>query len=320
MGWSYYHDTGFYNKYASGADTHPHQLGAGAYVGYQANQYLGFEFGYDWLGRMTYRGDDSAAYKAQGIQLSAKLSYPIMNDLDIYTRLGAMGWRGDVTAHPAAGGTYKDHETGVSPLAAVGVEYAITPSLATRLDYQWVNNIGDADSVGTRPDNGMLSLGLAYRFGQTKPAPAVALPVVQTKRFTLKSDVLFAFNKASLKAEGQQALDQLYGELSALKPQDGSLVVIGHTDRIGSEAYNQKLSEKRAQTVVDYLVSKGIPADKISARGEGKSNPVTGSTCDGMKRGAALIDCLAPDRRVEIEVTGAKDVVTQVNEAVQAAK
>lgn len=319
VGWSYYHDTGFYNGYASDSNHHPHQLGAGAYVGYQVNQYLGFEFGYDWMGRMTYRGEESGAFKAQGIQLAAKLSYPIMNDLDIYTRLGAMGWRADTTIH-YAGLEEKGHKYGVSPMAAAGIEYAITPSIATRLDYQWVNNIGEAEKVGVRPDNGMLSLGVSYRFGQSTPAPTVAVPVVETKRFTLKSDVLFAFNKANLKAEGQQALDQLYGELSALKPQDGSLVVIGHTDRIGSEAYNQKLSEKRAQTVVDYLVSKGIPADKISARGEGKSNPVTGSTCDGMKRGAALIDCLAPDRRVEIEVTGAKDVVTQVQEAVQAAK
>ncbi|STS89573.1 outer membrane protein A [Klebsiella variicola] len=86
---------------------------------------------------------------------------------------------------------------------------------------------------------------------------------------------------------------------------------MGFTDRIGSEAYNQQLSEKRAQSVVDYLVAKGIPAGKISARGMGKSNPVTGNTCDNVKARAALIDCLAPDRRVEIEVKGYKEVVTQ---------
>lgn len=74
---------------------------------------------------------------------------------------------------------------------------------------------------------------------------------------------------------------------------------------------NQALSERRAQSVVDYLISKGIPADKISARGMGESNPVTGNTCDNVKQRAALIDCLAPDRRVEIEVKGIKDVVTQ---------
>ncbi|MGL6020453.1 MAG: porin OmpA [Gibbsiella quercinecans] len=322
LGWSQYHDTGFYgngydNRIGNGP-THENQLGAGAFLGYQANQYLGFELGYDWLGRMPYKGSvNNGAFKAQGVQLAAKLSYPITDELDVYTRLGGMVWRADSKANYGNGTRLSDHDTGVSPLAAVGVEYALTKNWATRLDYQWVNNIGDAGTVGARPDNSMLSLGVAYRFGQDEavaPAPAPApAPVVETKHFTLKSDVLFNFNKSTLKPEGQQALDQLYTQLSSLDPKDGSVVVLGYTDAVGSEQYNQKLSTQRAQSVVDYLVSKGIPADKISARGMGKSNPVTGDTC-GYKSGratAAQIACLAPDRRVEIEVRGIKDVVTQ---------
>ncbi|BEN39292.1 porin OmpA [Serratia nevei] len=325
LGWSQYHDTGFYgNGYTSdigNGPTHKDQLGAGAFLGYQANQYLGFELGYDWLGRMPYKGNvDNGAFKAQGVQLAAKLSYPITDDLDIYTRLGGMVWRADSKANYNNGsaGRLSNHDTGVSPLAAVGVEYALTKNWATRLDYQFVSNIGDAGTVGARPDNTMLSLGVSYRFGQddvvapVAPAPAPA-PVVETKRFTLKSDVLFNFNKATLKPQGQQALDQLYTQLSSMDPKDGSVVVLGYTDAVGSAQYNQKLSEKRAQSVVDYLVSKGIPSDKISARGMGKADPVTGNTC-GYKAGRATkaqIDCLAPDRRVEIEVKGIKDVVTQ---------
>ncbi|MBS0880150.1 porin OmpA [Pantoea sp. JGM49] len=321
LGWSQYHDTGYYgNGYANNdGPTHESQLGAGAFLGYQANPYLGFELGYDWLGRMPNKGDQvNGAFKAQGVQLAAKLSYPITDDLDVYTRLGGMVWRADSKQVDLRDGNrISNHDTGVSPLAAVGVEYALTKNWATRLDYQWVNNIGDAGTVGARPDNSMLSVGVSYRFGQDEeaapvvaPAPAPA-PVVETKRFTLKSDVLFNFNKATLKPEGQQALDQLYSQLSSMDPKDGSVVVLGFTDRIGSEQYNQKLSEKRAQSVVDYLVSKGIPSNKISARGMGKSNPVTGNTCDSVKGRNALIDCLAPDRRVEIDVKGIKDVVTQ---------
>ncbi|MDO6406333.1 porin OmpA [Pantoea phytobeneficialis] len=320
LGWSQYHDTGYYgNGYENNnGPTHESQLGAGAFLGYQANPYLGFELGYDWLGRMPNKGSvTNGAFKAQGVQLAAKLSYPITDDLDVYTRLGGMVWRADSTQTNPTTGRISDHDTGVSPLAAVGVEYALTKNWATRLDYQWVNNIGDAGTVGARPDNSMLSVGVSYRFGQDEaaapvvaPTPAPA-PVVETKRFTLKSDVLFNFNKATLKPEGQQALDQLYSQLSSLDPKDGSVVVLGFTDRIGSEQYNQKLSEKRAQSVVDYLVSKGIPSNKISARGMGKSNPVTGNTCDSVKGRNALIDCLAPDRRVEIDVKGIKDVVTQ---------
>ncbi|MBP1016176.1 porin OmpA [Serratia fonticola] len=324
LGWSQYHDTGFYgNGYENGignGPTHKSQLGAGAFLGYQANQYLGFEMGYDWLGRMPYKGSvNNGAFKAQGVQLAAKLSYPIMDDLDIYTRLGGMVWRADSNAHyGATGQRLSNHDTGVSPLAAVGVEYALTRDWATRLDYQWVNNIGDAGTVGARPDNGMLSVGVSYRFGQEVAAPVVApapapAPVVETKKFTLTSDVLFAFNKATLKPEGQQALDQLYTQLSSLDPKDGSVVVLGFTDAVGSAEYNLRLSEQRAQSVVDYLVSKGIPSDKISARGMGKANPVTGDSC-GYRSGratAAQIACLAPDRRVEIEVKGIKEVVSQ---------
>ena len=325
LGWSQYHDTGFYGNGYNGignGPTHSNQLGAGAFVGYQANQYLGFEMGYDWLGRMPYKGSvNNGAFKAQGVQLAAKLSYPIMDDLDIYTRLGGMVWRADSKANFNNGlnGRRSDHDTGVSPLAAVGVEYALTRDWATRLDYQWTNNIGDAGTVGTRPDNGMLSVGVSYRFGQEEavapvvaPAPAPA-PVVETKKFTLTSDVLFNFGKSTLKPEGQQALDQLYSQLSSLDPKDGSVVVLGFTDAVGSAEYNQRLSEQRAQSVVDYLVSKGIPADKISARGMGKANPVTGDSC-GYRSGratAAQIACLAPDRRVEIEVRGIKEVVSQ---------
>ncbi|EMJ0486610.1 porin OmpA [Klebsiella pneumoniae] len=320
LGWSQYHDTGFYGNgfQNNNGPTRNDQLGAGAFGGYQVNPYLGFEMGYDWLGRMAYKGSvDNGAFKAQGVQLTAKLGYPITDDLDIYTRLGGMVWRADSKGNYASTGVSRsEHDTGVSPVFAGGVEWAVTRDIATRLEYQWVNNIGDAGTVGTRPDNGMLSLGVSYRFGQEDAAPVVApapapAPEVATKHFTLKSDVLFNFNKATLKPEGQQALDQLYTQLSNMEPKDGSAVVLGYTDRIGSEAYNQQLSEKRAQSVVDYLVAKGIPAGKISARGMGESNPVTGNTCDNVKARAALIDCLAPDRRVEIEVKGYKEVVTQ---------
>ena len=322
LGWSQYQNTGTGNVFGgenlgNTGPTHKDQLGAGAYVGFQHNQYMGFELGYDWLGRMPYKGDgNNGAFKAQGVQLTTKLSYPVMDDLDVYTRLGAMVWRADATASHN-GVRYKDNDTGVSPLFALGTEYAITRDIAARLEYQWINNIGDKDTVGARPDNGMLSVGVAYRFGQdevaapvAEPAPVVA-PVVENKRFTLRSDVLFNFNKSTLKAEGQEALNQLFNELASIDPTQGNVLVIGYTDRIGSQNYNLPLSQKRAQSVVDYLVAKGIPAGSIRAEGRGKEDPVTGNKCDNIKQRAALIECLAPDRRVEIEIQGVTEQVSQ---------
>ncbi|MFO6427214.1 porin OmpA [Escherichia coli] len=301
LGWSQYHDTGFIPHQWS---EHENQLGAGAFGGYQVNPYVGFEMGYDWLGRMPYKGDNiNGAYKAQGVQLTAKLGYPITDDLDVYTRLGGMVWRADTKANVPGGASFKDHDTGVSPVFAGGVDYAITPEIATRLEYQWTNNIGDANTIGTRPDNGLLSLGVSYRFGQGEAAPVVApapapAPEVQTKHFTLKSDVLFNFNKATLKPEGQAALDQLYSQLSNLDPKDGSVVLSVTLTASVLTLTTRVCPSAAAESVVDYLdLPKGIPADKISARGMGESNPVTGNTCDNVKQRAALIDCLAPDRR-----------------------
>ncbi|PVZ85815.1 porin OmpA [Serratia sp. S1B] len=321
LGWSQYSSTSFLDGHIGNGPTHDSQLGAGAFFGYQANQYMGFEMGYDWLGRMPYKGSvNNGAFKAQGVQLTTKLSYPIMNDLDIYTRLGGMVWRADASAY--FGGNINErvsgHDTGVSPLAAIGFEYALNQNWATRLDYQWTNNIGDAQTVGARPDNGLLSVGVSYRFGQDQVAPVVApaptpAPTVETKKFTLTSDVLFAFGKSTLKPEGQHALDQLYGQLSSLDPKDGSVIVVGFTDVVGSVQSNMRLSEDRAKSVASYLISKGIPADKITTRGMGPANPVTGGKC-GFHSGRATpaqIACLAPDRRVEIEVKGIKEVVSQ---------
>ncbi|EOJ8665860.1 porin OmpA [Providencia stuartii] len=321
LGWSHYEDTSFTpvdRENTVGKSTDRDTFGAGAYAGYQYNQYMGFELGYDWFGKMKYKGaGNNGDLKSMGVSLTTKLSYPVMDDLDVYTRLGGMVWRTDVKAHQTGEERYKENDTGVSPVYALGVEYAITPNWATRLDYQWVSNIGDNDNLGVRPDNGMLSVGLAYRFNQeaapvVEPAPVVKpAPVVENKRFTLRSDVLFNFNKATLKPEGQQALNELYNELSSIDPTQGRVLVVGFTDRIGSQNYNLPLSQKRAQSVVDYLVAKGVPASAIAAEGRGKEDPVTGNKCDNVKGRAALIECLAPDRRVEIEIQGTTEVVTQ---------
>ena len=160
-------------------------------------------------------------------------------------------------------------------------------------------------------DNGLLSLGAVYRFGQVAPvvaapapAPAPAPePVIVEKQFTLSSDVLFDFNKATLKPKASEALDNLYSQIESARPKDGVATVIGYTDRIGSDSYNQKLSEQRAQTVANYLVGKGIPASKVNVEGRGKASPVTGDSCVSKSK-RELIVCLAPDRRVEVKVEG----------------
>jgi len=137
------------------------------------------------------------------------------------------------------------------------------------------------------------------------PAPAPA-PAPSVQKITLASKALFDFDKAVLKPEGQAAIDrEVISRLRDVTKLE-LVLVTGHTDRIGSQAYNQKLSERRANAVRDYLVSKGVPRDKIETLGMGKTQPVPGVVCNQPypKERKALIECLAPNRRVEIEVKG----------------
>jgi OOP family OmpA-OmpF porin len=136
------------------------------------------------------------------------------------------------------------------------------------------------------------------------PAPAPAPPPPpQVQRITLASKALFDFDKAVLKPEGKAAIDsQIISKLAGVQKLE-LVLVTGHTDRIGTQRYNQRLSERRADAVRDYLVSRGVPRDKIETLGMGKTQPVPGVVCN-QKALKALIACLAPNRRVEIEVKG----------------
>jgi OOP family OmpA-OmpF porin len=143
----------------------------------------------------------------------------------------------------------------------------------------------------------------------TEPAPApVPANYGEPEKISLSSDQLFDFDKANLKPEGKQALDDLVSKLQGVKYD--TIVVIGYADRIGSDAYNKKLSMRRAEAVKSYLVNeKGIAADSVFTDGKGEANPVTGNTCKGDKKTKALIACLQPDRRVEVEVAGTRATV-----------
>lgn len=138
-----------------------------------------------------------------------------------------------------------------------------------------------------------------------KPAPKPATaPVAQ--RVTLSADVLFEFDKALITPAGRQRLDELHAKTTGVSLE--VVIAVGHADRIGATRYNQRLSERRAEAVKAYLVSKGIASNRAYSEGKGEMQPVTGDKCRNMgaenRRNAKLVACLAPDRRVEIEILG----------------
>ena len=143
---------------------------------------------------------------------------------------------------------------------------------------------------------------------QPTPPPEPPRPVIQ--KLTLSTDVLFDFNSAELKEGGKKRLDELANQIKDANIDE--IVAVGHADRIASEDYNQKLSEARAQAVKDYLAGKVANANKVTAQGKGESAPMTGDDCKKMGPEAAsnkkLVACLQPDRRVEIEVLGSRQL------------
>lgn len=123
---------------------------------------------------------------------------------------------------------------------------------------------------------------------------------------TLSAESLFSFDRSELSASGREALDRFVRDMGGLA--FDTVTVEGHTDRLGSDGYNQKLSQARAEAVKSYLAGPGgLAASRINTVGKGESSPVTrAGDCRGNAASAALIACLQPDRRVEIEVTGTR--------------
>ena len=124
-------------------------------------------------------------------------------------------------------------------------------------------------------------------------------------RVTIQAETLFAFDKAVLRPEGKKTLDDEVVAKMKEHPEVEVVLVTGYTDRIGSEKYNQKLSERRAHAVKSYIVDQGIDANRVETAGKGEADPVV--ACDDIK-GAAnrhnkkLVACLQPNRRVVVEV------------------
>ncbi len=133
------------------------------------------------------------------------------------------------------------------------------------------------------------------------PPPA---PVPMAEKLTLDADTLFDFDKATLRPAGRDTLDAFVGKLKDITPE--TIMTIGHADRIGSDRYNQRLSEQRVASVKAYMVGKGVDANRIYSEGKGETQPVTrAEDCTG-PTSAKVIACLQPDRRVDIEVIGTR--------------
>lgn len=162
--------------------------------------------------------------------------------------------------------------------------------------YCWAHGDGDEDHDGV-PDSRDkcpgTPRGVQVDANGCPPAPVVEQPVVVKEEVIVIRDVHFMFNSAKLTAADKMRLDKVASRLKSEAP-GARLSVTGHTDSVGSDAYNQKLSERRAYSVTDYLVESGVPRSSfVSVRGAGESQPVADNKTD---------DGRSMNRRVEIRI------------------
>ena len=169
----------------------------------------------------------------------------------------------------------------------------------------WTPAAAAKDPAGCQCDKDLIPAEVCNPKAKASATGAAAGgPKPSGEKITVAADALFDFNKATLRPAGKAKLDELVSKAKAIKLE--VILVVGHTDRIGGDAYNQKLSEKRAAAVKEYLVAKGIEANRVYTEGKGEKQPVTGDKCKGNAKTKALIDCLQPDRRADIEIIGTK--------------
>ena len=293
-------------------------------------------------------GTLSGSIKLQGVNLDLVGTLPLTQRLSAIARVGGQYAQARDTFRGGGAVTVLNpnpSERSFNAKVGAGLQYEFSPSFLMRAEAERYR-INDA--VGNRGDVNMYSLSLVFPFGRAPapaprvaaapayvapapvyvaPAPAPAPPPVAPpppppvvavapvapvvlppvrRRVSFEADSLFTFDKAIVRPDGKVALDKFAQELRGTE--FDVITVEGHTDRLGSTAYNQRLSAQRAEAVKAYLVSSGgVPGPKISAVGKGETTPVTkAKDCVGNKPTPKLIACLQPDRRVEVEVTGTR--------------
>lgn len=207
--------------------------------------------------------------------------------------------------------------------AGLGFQFSFTDRIGMQADVRRAHSFLGSNNFGfERPNTNIATLGLTFAFNKrvapmpvtritpepasaaptptvvvAPPAPATPAPTPpRFDRFTLSATELFAFDRADLRMP-QPKLDEIADALRG-NAQVSNVTITGYTDRLGSEQYNMKLSQRRADAVKMYLTNKGVDANRLTSVGKGKSNPVV--QCNNKKR-ADLIKCLEPNRRVEVE-------------------
>lgn len=266
-------------------------VAGGLILGYDFGNAFSIESTYDYLGHFGASNNTVGAVTGDltALTLAPRLDFALTDKTDLFGKVGAAWWDWNSST-----GDQDD----IALMAGVGLDHRANDLVNVRLEYQYINDMNDGYF---KADNHFLSAGITFHFGRTSPEPMMVeevvmveeTVVVEPKRYVFSEAdgvELFAFGKATLSSGAEQSLAPMLQRLQEFPA--STAIIVGHTDSVGSEKFNQKLSEERAQTVANYFTSNGISADRLSVVGVGESEPVASNdTAEGR----------AKNRRVEIE-------------------
>ena len=308
---------------------------------------LGKEISQSWdlQGRLGYnRADEDldvvgARGKYKQTTLGLDALYMFSRDKFRPFLLAGVGVARNDVDYKVPGVNINEKKTSLLAGLGFGAQYLITDSFGLQADlrHQWsrakfntsgLANDSDTETIG----NTVFNLGAVLRFGAPapvvaevapEPAPIAAAPIVEPEpapvaaaepakcepnieTVTVGAEKLFGFDKAVISDDGKAALNEAADKLKA-NPEIKVVVVTGHTDSLGTEEYNQKLSERRADQVKAYLVAQGVDTAIIETAGKGESELVV--QCAGSNKfDKKLVACNQPNRRVTIQAEGKKEV------------
>ncbi|QJC31626.1 outer membrane beta-barrel protein [Enterobacteriaceae endosymbiont of Donacia tomentosa] len=291
------------------------KLGSGFFLGFQENRFLSFEIEYDWFGKLIKNINESNIiniFQSEGIQLTTKITYPIIENLDIYTRFGNIITR---TKNIQKNKEQKINSIffNASPILAIGSEYKTNNNWFYRFEYQWIHKIGDNKNLGQETSNSMFVLGLKYSFHNQDYYSSKRIPHHFKKyknnnhnNINLKSRVYFKFDDFRLQIKGKKILNKLIIQANKNKRKqkiyNRKILILGHYDFFGNKKYNFLLAQKRINSIINYLYHKNIHLKKKNISIKILGNKKINKNCNRIRNFNLLKKCLYLDRYVEISI------------------